>query len=169
MSAPIRELAPAGAVAALVMFCCWPYLDGPGPGATFQQSGDYPAIPSSLLSPAFDPPSGRDPFRPSPGKEAKASQREVLPVPAFAQKEPVAGEDRGEDMGDVLNGLVLNATYVRGNRQLALINGQECSPGDPIPLAATAEKPGIVTQISAYRVLIEHQGRTLELRYRDPP
>ena len=48
-----------------------------------------------------------------------------------------------------------------------MINGQVCAEGDRLAISASTAEPWVVTQISADKVLILHQGRTLELKYPD--
>ena len=83
---------------------------------------------------------------------------EEPPTPVSAAQEPV----------DILKSLALDATFLHGDRRLALINGRVCAQGESLAISDAAAWPCVVAGISADKVLIEHQGRTVELKYRDP-
>jgi len=169
MSQAIGKLAPTAIVAAVVAWCCWPYLREPTSGAGVEEDGNLPQIARSLLSPAIKPASSRDPFQPLDTKKTVSTRSQQPTAPGTTQEVPTPKEDTT----DILNSLALDATYIQGNRRVALINGRVCVQGEPLaisdsaPLSQVAE-PWIVTQISAHKVLIQRRGRTVELRYRDP-
>jgi hypothetical protein len=163
MSRTIGKMAPTATVIALVAWCCWSHLEGPGPVAGIQRGSDLPRITSALLSPAIEPAPDRDPFRPLVADKVVASQATVPVPPALNQNGATAQGGRA----DVLSNLVLGGTYIQGDRRLALINDQVYEQGEPLAISASITEPCIVTQISAEKVLILHRGRTMELKYPD--
>ena len=68
-----------------------------------------------------------------------------------------------------LTGLALNATFLRGSRRAAMINSQFYSEGETLEPSGPNIKPYVVAKIFQHHVLLERQGRTVELTYPSPP
>lgn len=163
MSTTIGNLLPMAVVAAVVAWCCYPYLDEPGSDAGFQQEADPPRIVGALLSPVIGPASDRDPFKPWVANGTDSTGNEQPATAALAGKSP----PRKEDAFDVSSNLMLAATYIQGNRRVALINGQVCEPGDTLRISGPMTEPCTVTRVFADRVMIRHRNQIVELKYRD--
>ena len=168
MPPQIAKFAPTAIVAALAAWCCWPYLGGVEPAGGTSQQSSFTKINSSSLVPSIAGASGRDPFQPPPPEEPALAESEESEE--TAEKATVRGASPPEEDGaDRPADLVLDATWIRGNRRLALINGQLCAPGEALTATRPATIPYVVRQISPHKVLIEHRGEMLELTYRNPP
>ena len=163
MSTTIGKLAPIAIVAAVVAWCCYPYLDKPASEASLQQEGNLPRIIRSLLSPIIEPASDRDPFKPREERNTDSTQSEQPATAATAETPSLSKED----ILEILSNLVLDATFIQGNRRMALINGRVCEQGEPLAISGSITEPCIVTQISAHSVLIQYGDRTVELKYRN--
>lgn len=162
MSGTLGKMAPAAIVFVLVGWCCWPYLEAPRVATEVPQGVKTPRISGSQLSPAVEPASGRDPFRPLRAEKADPPEsKEPAPPPPPAQGEAPAKEQST----DIFRGLVLDAIYIQGDRRVALINGQVCEQGEPLPISASTTEPCIVAEISADKVLLLHREQTVELKY----
>jgi len=167
MPPQITKFAPTAIVAALATWFCWPYLDGTDLAGGTSQESSFTKINASSLAPSIAGASGRDPFQPPPPEEADLAESDA---PEETAEEATArgvclpeaeGEDRPPD-------LVLQATCIRGNRRLALINGRLYAPGEAVTLARPAAFPYVVRKIFPHKVLIEHRGKILEVSYRNP-
>lgn len=168
MPPQIVKFAPTAIVAALAAWCCWPYLGGAEPAGGASQQSSFTKINASLLAPSIAGASGRDPFQPPSPEEAAVAESEESEK--AAEKATVRDASPAEEEGaDRPANFVLDATCIRGNRRLALINGQLCAPGEALTAARPATVPYVVRQISPHKVLIEHRGEILELTYRNPP
>lgn len=167
MSRPISKLAPAAVVLVVAAWCCWPYLEGPKAVTGVEQQPDLPRITRSQLSPEVQPASERDPFRPVAAEKADSPQGEESPPSSPLPVQEKAAEQQ-KDITEILSGLVLGATYVQGDRRVALINGRVYQEGERLAIATPLAEPCVVAGISADRVLLLHRGRTVELIYPDP-
>lgn len=163
MSTAIGNLLPSAVVAAVVAWCCYPYLDEPGSDAGFQQEAGPPQIVGALLSPVIESASDRDPFKPRGENGTDSAGNEQPGIAALAGKSP----PRKEDAFDVSSNLMLAATYIQGNRRVALINGQVCEPGDTLRISGPITEPCTVTRIFADTVVLLHRNQIVELKYRD--
>lgn len=168
MSPLIGKLAPAAAVAALVAWCCWPYLDESASGGLGGESSDVPQIADSRLSPDIKPGSQRDPFQKLGSNETNPAEAESSPKspasPASVEEQPPSDEQ----IADVLGRLAVEATFIHGPRRLALIDGRLYEEGDPLAISRSLANACVVAQISADGVLVRHPGGTVGLTYRDP-
>ncbi len=128
MSGTFGKMAPTAIVFGLVAWCCWPYLAGPPSATGVQPKADLPRIAGVLLSPEVEPAPNRNPFQPPPAREPDppASEEPGARPPEPGGQEKAVAE---KDPVDVLSGLVLGAIYIRGDRRVALINGQLCQQG----------------------------------------
>src|SRR5437867_3955890 len=129
MVSPLIKLLPAAAVAVLVVYCIWPEDEPPAKEA---RTAKHNALTPALLQPPAAPIPERDPFGFKP--TGKAVVKEVAPRPAPAPppkpavpSAPVlvsktAGPN--EAVRAKVKELVLGATFLRGERRLALINNR---------------------------------------------
>jgi hypothetical protein len=63
--------------------------------------------------------------------------------------------------------LVLNATCIMGEERLAIINGRTYRPKDTLVGPNPAAPPCVITEILPHKVLLECQGKRLQLCYAD--
>jgi len=169
MSGLIGKLAPTAIVAAVVTWCCWPYLSGAAGDGGFQEPSDVAEIADSLLSPAIEPAPGRNPFQPAHANQTASTEIESTqveePPTKVAEKEEVAPQ---VDIRAMLKSLVLGGIVIHGDRRFALINNKLHGEGESLVLSGAAAEPCIVVEISAHKVVVQHQGQTFELKYREP-
>jgi hypothetical protein len=59
----------------------------------------------------------------------------------------------------------LQATYIQGDRRLAVINGRLYNQGDQMPVSGSPAESCQVKKISAYSVVIGYRGRAAEVGY----
>ena len=112
--------------------------------------------------PKVSPPDG-----PPPKTLAKDNPAQQVPAKQVAAKAaPATQAPSSEETADKTpRSLALSATYVQGDRRLALIDGRIYKQGDRLKISGATSEPFIVTEISAQKVLIQQGGRTVELRY----
>ncbi len=123
-----------------------------------QIASQLPETTPSLLSSTIESISGSDPIR------------QLLEASAAASG-GIAGHGgpaSGTNSEDGLSSLTLNATYIQGNRRLALIDGQVYEQGESLAISDSMPGPCIVARISADKVLIRHRDQTVELKYGSP-
>ena len=161
MNPLIEKLAPTGVVVALVGLCCWPHLTDSEVRLDMQQENDLPQVTQSLLSPDILPAPDRDPFRDMRINSTGGMQEQLATTAG-----PGTGGGSSEiDIAAELSKLVLNATYVRGDRRVALINGELYALGETLDGSPSGSQTFIVMQISLHKVLLKRQGQTVELSY----
>jgi hypothetical protein len=172
MSATLSKMAPTAIVFTLVVWCCWPYLEGPRQETEGQQA-DLPRIGSSLLSPTVEPAPDRNPFQPLHANQPDPPVSEK-PVARPPEQPPAPAK---QDSTDIFQGLVLRAIYIQGDRRVALINDRVYAQGESLVISADSQghgtrpadgrvtDPCVVANISADKVLLLCRGRTVELKY----
>ena len=125
-------------------------------------------------SPTHDPPQNEQPEVPAaevpvakvPAAEVPAAEVPITEVTASEKGiTDAAGPTEEEDRVKFLGGLMLSATYIQGNRRVAIVNGRIYKQGDPLSVSGTTRGPGTITTISADKVVILYCGRTVELEY----
>jgi len=161
MSGTLGKMAPTAILFMLLAWCCWPYLERPRSTTGVRLGSDLPRITGTLLSPAVEPASARDPFQPPQTSQPAPPPSRKPTAPPPEQPKPPA-EARATD---VLAGLSLGAIYIRGDRRVALINDRVYAQGERLDISASAAEPCTVAEISADKVLLLHRGQTVELKY----
>ncbi|NQU25625.1 MAG: hypothetical protein HQ567_30430 [Candidatus Nealsonbacteria bacterium] len=212
MPTMIRRMAPVAIVTAVMVWCCWPYLDASltgyegGLGMESTPSTTLPQIDAALLSsdiPSMSSsnPGRRNPFQPqiagemplvkslatclvnaeswkndmltllgrsSPEKVVAAARpNAALAVPAVETLGQAAPTTE-QECAKIVDQLVLSATCVQGDQRTAIINGCLYEQGQPLPISGLTKGPCTVARVSAYEVVIEYAGRTVELGYPNP-
>ena len=177
MSSTIGKLAPTAVVAAMIVWCCWGYLE-PGPGQTVSRGSELPRIAPELYAPPGEPVSPRDPFRPVlaekpvPAEKPKVARKNAKPKPQakkLAEEAPIPSVVAVHvSQRDILSRFTLQGTYIRGNRRVAIINGQVFRQGQTMPISRVSKDLCTITQIGPYKVVLRHRGRNMELTYRNP-
>jgi hypothetical protein len=124
----------------------------PVPGKT--TAGTTPAT-----SPPGNPANPGNPPRPGTtgaGQSAAAPAARLSPAEAAIIVEKTLAE------------LVLNATLLSGDQRVAMINGRAYRPGDPV-VAADAAAQLRVAEIHHHRVVLERQGKRVDLTFANQP
>ena len=181
------KLVPRAIVLATVGYCVWPTLADFASQPETKPAKKLVELTASLLTPTLPSSPDRDPFRPAnskPAAKATAAKTTGIATAAAAKKDTpnaatetsaadkvLGGAAKGRAVSEPavnpLGGLVLNATCIRGDMRMALINGKLYQPKDKLPAAAPGAPPCVVAEILPYKVLLECRGKTLELCYSD--
>jgi hypothetical protein len=154
MSGRLKKIAPTAIVAAVLGYLCWPYFTDPEAAAGQKKESTLPVLTAALLSPPPEPAPDRDPF--SQGKNWSA---------AVTAKKPKATVKKPPPVENTLTGQALNATYIHGERRLALISGQVYAEGEPLKGQNSSSSLLTVARICPDKVILRRGGETLELRY----
>ena len=180
MALSIEKMAPTLVGAGVVVWCCWPFLEGPGLGLGETSSGNLPEISAEQLAPDVPLVCGRDPFQPvdttqTPGRIEVPETTETAAMP----EEPMLGQT-GVPVVPIADGpsaeleckriarsAMLRATFIQGDRRVALINDKLCVEGQKLPVAGLTRGAGTVREIRPNEVIIEYRGRTVALKYPD--
>jgi hypothetical protein len=161
MSERIGKIAPTAIVAAVLAYLCWPYFNESAEAPQQKKENKLPVISQALLSPPAEPVPERDPFKQPGDKKWSAA------LAAQAAKKPAAA--RALPDANPLGSQVLGATYIRGDRRLALISGQIYAEGEQLKGQSLSASPLTVARICPDKVLLRRDGETLELKYTTPP
>lgn len=156
---------PTATIAAVVGWCCWPYLDDAGPREVTAKTSS-PQIAHALLEPAVAAGLPRDPFRiagttkpPGPPKDGVAPGAKASAASPSTQK---------RDSAEIPKGLTLSGTFIAGNRRAALINGRLWEQGQRLEMTSNAVPPWVLAQVSLYGVVLESGTKSVELKYPGP-
>ena len=188
----LGTMAPTILAVGLVGYWAWPFVSAAD--AEAKKDPAVPQIAPAMLSPKIMPAPGRDPFR-EPGKaETPNGPHGPGTAPGQPKKEaPAASKGAPGQTGAAaaspkgppgakpptawLSALTLNATCTTGSRPTAMINGRLYSPGESLRLPGATVGPGTVpdhalhgarvslAEIHAYRVVLESQGKKIDLGY----
>jgi hypothetical protein len=160
MSGRIAKIAPTAIVLAVMGYLCWPYFNEAPDAPDETKENKLPVIATALLSPPPEPAPDRDPFK-QPGQTKSAAP--VAPKP----KTPATARSLA-DAVNTMNGQVLNATYIHGERRLALISNRIYAEGEELKSQSSTASPLTVARIYPDKVLLRRDGVTLELKYVTP-
>jgi hypothetical protein len=167
MSTQAEKMIPIGLVLGLIGYCCWPYAGSPSGEPEVKSGPKIARIPSDMLAPAIDAPSARDPFRIAaqpPPSDAAPKSGSNGPAPG-GNTPPAAPPPPPQDADRPLTTLVLNATFLQGNRRVALINNRLYSEGDTLQAGNAATSDWVVAQIESFRVVLAGTDQQRELNY----
>jgi len=153
---------PRVVLAAAVGYCLWPSVTALTSAPESTPPKNVPEIAGTLLSPKPLSAPDRNPF---------LSREEQDLANGAGTFSPIGGQSASGKAGDAgkpgnpLGGVTLNATCIVGDTPMATINGRiygvkEClltSDGAPTKLT--------VVEVLPYKVLLEYDGKTLELAY----
>jgi hypothetical protein len=185
MAISVGRLAPRAIVLAVVGYCVWPSASALFSQPETKPPETLPDITAAMLSPALSPSPTRDPFggaavvpwlaakQPgaAAGKTAGKGGPAKPPVSAAgktAGKSPHSGSAKTPDKpADPLGGLALDATCIVGDRRLAMINGRMYAVQETLRTGNSATPPYKVVDVLPYKVVLERDGKTLELTYSD--
>ena len=156
----LGKVTPIALLLGMVGYCCWPYLAGLGIGTAAEGRGKLPEVTAAMLRPALGAPAARDPFA-LPQAARAAVTAKPLAGPA------VKAADTGADTAKLLGRLALHATYIHGQRRVAVINGEVYAEGEPLRADGATAAPFVVGSICPHKVLLRHLDETVELCYSD--
>jgi hypothetical protein len=156
MTITLGKLAPTTLVILLGAYCAWSSFDSAGWPAQQAQPPSVAELPSTLLAPAMPAVPARNPFEPAVSRPVLREEKTSKPTPRDGPPQ--------KDLRELLSGLALNGTCIRGDYRAAVINGQLYHPGQPL-LSDSRSALGVVAEIEPHRVLIEGYGQVVELAY----
>lgn len=162
MSTAIARFAPIGAVAGVLGYLCWPYLDDPAKPPP-SKANKAAALTADLLSPPAAADLTRNIFE---SAAAPSAPPPTVDTSSPQVTEPVA-EKPSDSVTTAPDSLVLSGTFVRGKNRVALINDALYAAGDQIPAAIVNSQGCRVKSVEVDRVLLDIDGRQAELVYRD--
>jgi hypothetical protein len=161
MSERIGKIVPTAIVAAVLTYLCWPYFNESTGAPEEKKESKLPVISQALLSPPAEPAPERDPFKQPGDKKWSAA------LAGQGTKKPAAPGAPAD--ANPLGGQLLGATYIRGDRRLALISGHIYAEGEPLKGQTSSLSPLTVVRICPDKVLLSRDGVTLELKYAAAP
>lgn len=170
MSRQLAKSAPILIVAAFLGYLCWPYVDDPARRLQTANPGKSLEGFAAQLEPAAAPSLDRDPFN------SRAAEKAARPaVSEGAKKAPVTGETAKvapASPGTVKTVVAgapgefdLQATHLRGDRRVALINGSVYVEGDEIKPSGASAASYTVARIYAHTVVLQGNDQTTVLTY----
>ncbi|MCR4412669.1 MAG: hypothetical protein NUV77_09620 [Thermoguttaceae bacterium] len=187
MAAHFERLAPVAIVAAMALWCSWPYLEET-PSAAPSRSDEAAKLPAALLNPVLDPGTGRNPFqlaqspprgeqqaaKAAPVAKAGAAKPSIAAKPSTASTSSMNSKPSGaakdnapeKSLAERTARLTLAGTYVGAARSVAIINDKSWEPGDRLPL--DGGQTARIAAITPSGVRLEFQGQSIELKYRNP-
>ena len=165
MGGAIGKMVPTAIVAAIVVWCCWPYLEHGGPGEV-GANAHSPQITHALLEPTVAPEASRDPFHVVATAKTPGAPKEKVAPGTKASADSRATQKK--DAAEMLKGLTLSGTYISGSRRAALINGRLWEQGQRLELSKDAAEPWVLAQVFPYGVVIQSGAKSIELKYPGP-
>ena len=151
--------APRVIAVAVAGYCVWPTVTALFSQPKAKPPEKLPELAAALLAPAAPPASKRDPF--GQGAAEPLHRQAAQPSAAAAARRP-SGNDAGP-----LSGVALEATCIVGERRLALINGRLYAPRETLSTSNSSAPPYKIVDVFPYKVLLESEGKTVELKYSD--
>jgi hypothetical protein len=103
---------------------------------------------------------GRDPYHPAV-KHAQVADGDL-------KKDSMLGRDETDSSNDLIQGLTLNATFLRGNTQMAVIDGRIYQQGQHLLNADDEPSPLFISQVVSNQVILRDRSRRYVLAYPDP-
>jgi hypothetical protein len=197
MAIPVGKFVPSCIVVAATSYCAWPYFSESDRAAGTQKNDNLPKISAEAISPKISPPPQRDPFEASGEKPAKQANNTppsqgrnpkqtsaagaanaAISISGQQPKTPPAnstGNAAAKTSQNVSNAsketpaLSLYATSIYGNQRLTMINNRIYQEGETLQPVNPADPPCMIAKVLADRVILESQGKTIELLYSDKP
>jgi hypothetical protein len=159
----LNKLAPRVIALAAVGYCIWPSLSDLQSDVKPMTLKKVTELSASLFSPKLSPSPTRDPF----GGPDAASLASVKKSPAGGNSARSSAGKATDIPADPLGGLRLDATCILGQQRAAVISGQLYASHEKISSGNSSTSPYKVVSVFPYKVLLEHEGKTLELKYSD--
>jgi hypothetical protein len=165
MGGAIGKMFPTAIVAAIVVWCCWPYLEHGGPGEVGANT-HFPQITHALLEPTAAPEPSRDPFHVVTIANTLGAPKEEVAPGTKASADSRSAQKK--DAAEMRKGLTLSGTYISGSRRAALINDRLWEQGQRLELSKNAAEPWVLAQVFPYGVVIQSGAKSIELEYPGP-
>jgi hypothetical protein len=171
MAISLSKAVPRMVVVAAVGYCVWPSLPGLTSVPTPAPVSKLPEIAGSLLAPRATPPPIRNPFLYKEAEDLAKNKAMAKLASANGKKLGSPGKGGGDDPAgpgrsqDPLSGLSLDATCIAGDSRLAIINGHIYGVKKRISGSSAAAPALTIAAVLPYKVLLECDGKTLELFY----
>jgi hypothetical protein len=177
MTINVARVVPTGVVVTVIGYCVWPCLFGSAQPSDPPPAAKPPEITAATLASVVPPLPDRDPFHAFDAAHASAKGRaSTLFAGANANGGPAdsgatsAGDPRAAANArrrnvDPLQGLALEATCLSGRERLAMINGHIYRQRETVQSPVAGAPPCVVAQVTHDGVLLQSQGKTLELKY----
>ena len=159
MANTFRAIGSTAMSMAVVTWLCWPLarrsqpLLGVGPIATTNR------ITSALLNPVISPRGPRDPFI------VAQIENPAEPVASNEQRAELEPEVLELDPATMLNTLQLNATFLQGNQNAAMINGRVYRQGEKLAFGETMDGEWIVKRVGHNETLVAYKDREFRLSF----
>jgi hypothetical protein len=167
MVIPVGKLAPPAAALVFVAYCVWPSLSELASGPRPTPPKKVPELAAALFSPAMLPSPTRNPFEYTDAALLAAAKKSPKAAGRTAVQAAALGTAKTADKPvDPLGGLRLDATSILGDQRLAVINGQLYALHDSLA-GNSATPPYRIVGVFSYKVLLEREGKTVELAYSD--
>ncbi len=166
MTVSADKLASRAIALAVVGYCIWPSISQFAAEQKAASPQNKSELAAALLRPVIAPPPTRDPFE-SSGTAPRALGKRGMggegdPAGQTAGRGTAAGQNAGP-----FAGLTLEGTCIVGDRRLAIINGNLYAPRETLAERGAAPAPCKVLGVFPYKVVLECQGKTVELSYSD--
>jgi hypothetical protein len=169
MAISIGKLAPRVVALAVMGYCAWPSLSELMSKPEVKPPPKTSPFPAGLLSPKLAAFPTRDPFGGSAGVTAALAEqwrKENVARVAAKSKAATDAKTGAAALVNPLNGLTLDGTCIVGDQRLAVISGRLYAPQETLP-AAKGAAPLRVVDVLPYKVLLDRDGKALELAYSD--
>jgi hypothetical protein len=157
MSTLVKKYGCNAAMLALVAWFAWGHATGPEPWMLECSAAKLPQIQQAALELEIPERLHRDPFVLAKSNRVDDKEKPAAPKPPAPDPRKV--------VAPILETLQLDATYVFGQRRLAVINGTICEPGERLVVASAADIPCIVRHVDRDQVQLEILGQAVTLRY----
>jgi hypothetical protein len=165
MSPWVPKLAPHAVVLAAVLYWIWPNLVDGSPKAETKPAATSSEFTAATLTPTFPQPPKRNPFGGLLTDSIARAQSGATATKA-ADGNHANTADKKANSGKA-EGHVLNATCIVGNQRLAMIDGRLYAVQESLPPGSAAGASYKIVKVLPYKVLLEREGKTLELTYSD--
>jgi hypothetical protein len=167
MGEAIGKVIPTAIVAAIAVWFCWPYLDGPEFREVGAKTDSRQAL-HGLLKPVVAPEPSRDPFRAAEIPQTPGKPK-GNPAAKSSGDSPSTPKNAGPtSAAEVLKGFTLSGTWIAGTRRAALINGRLWEQGQRLELSKDAAEPWVLAEVSPRSVVIASGAKRYELKYPGP-
>jgi hypothetical protein len=179
MTIDVARVMPTGLVVTVIGYCVWPYLFGSAQPSGPPPAAKPPEISVAMLAPVVLPLPKRDPFHETAATAARPKRTTPAPLAGVNAKGRSApprgtsavgsGSGRGTKpppkVADPLHGLALEATCLSGPERLAIISGRIYRQRETVQSPVADAPACVLAQVFSDRVLLNAQGKTLELKY----
>ena len=163
------KLAPFAVILAFVGYCSWPSMSElASPTPPPPQPPKLPELAAPLYAPVMPPPLVKNPWGGKDAESLAALRNPAKPVATTAETSADAADGKSAKPPiNLLAGLTLDATFIAGDERMAVINGTVYAAQEELPSSVGAAPQIKIANVLPYSVLLEHDGRTAELTYRD--